>query len=370
MGKKIHDEGQDRRWFLATLGSTAAGLISSCGARRGAAEDEGYDPEEGPPAPTRVYPVMPAAVVGMAGVSGPGPERIHAAVREAVMGAGGLDFLEPGQRVLIKPNLCGPAIKDKYPGRITTHPEVVRAVIRLCRERGAGEVLVSDRGMFGTNLAMKTSGIERVCREEGAVAWPWTRAEYVRFYPGKRYWRQGFRFPKVLTEVDHFINVPLLKNHGAVAGADFTCCLKSFVGVCHSQDRHLGGPDELHDRKISAKVAELNLCARPAMNIVDATQIMVAGGPDGLSRKRSVWVEANLVLASADRVACDSLALAVLKRHAAERKIDLPYVSRSVWDQAQIYYAGELGIGQADPAMITIADHQVPLLDEFKSNWT
>jgi uncharacterized protein (DUF362 family) len=216
---------------------------------------------------------------------------------------------------------------------------------------------------------MQSCGFEKVCKEEGAKAIPWTYAEYVLFKPGKRHWSQGFRMPKILTEVDHFINVPILKNHGAVAGADFTCCLKSFVGVCHPQDRHLGGPDELHDLKISEKIPELNLCAKPFINIVDATQIMVSGGPDGMSKKRSIWVPAQLIMASKDRVACDSMALAVLKRHATDQKVDLPYVKKRVWDQTQIYYAGELGIGQADPAMITIVDRKVPLMDEFKAHW-
>ncbi len=322
-----------------------------------------------PEPPTRIYPTMPRALVSAVGVDGPSPEAIHASVREAVEAAGGLGEIERGQSVLIKPNMCGPAIKDKIPGRITTHPEVIRAVIQLAKERGAGKIIVADRGMLMSEFAMTSTGFAKVCEEEGAEAFPWTRDEYVLFKPGKRYWSNGFHIPKSLTEVDHFINVPMLKNHGQVRGADFTCCLKSFVGVAHPDDRHLGGDDELHDNRISAKVAELNLSAKPLMNVVDATQCMPCGGPDGLSRKNSLWVDSNLVLASRDRVACDSIALAVLKRHAAENDVKLSYVQKSVWDQAQIYYSAELGIGQADPAMIDVEDVKVPLMDEFLDNW-
>jgi len=313
----------------------------------------------------RSCPPMPRAVVSVAGVKG----SIMAAVREAVEAAGGLSEIERGQKVMIKPNMCGPAIGDKLPGRITTNPEVLRAVIRLCKERGA-EVWVGDRAMFWTELAMKTTGFEKVCKEEGAIAFPWTRAEYVNFTPGKRYWSKGFRIPKPLTEADHFINVPLLKNHGAVGGtAQFTCCLKSFVGVCHPEDRRQKPPDDLHGDHFPEKIAELNLCARPSINIVDATEIMVSGGPDGLSRKNSVWASPNLVMASKDRVACDSVALAALKRYGAEAKVDLPYVTGSVWTQPQIAYAAELGLGQADPAMIDLEDLSAPLMDELRDNW-
>jgi uncharacterized protein (DUF362 family) len=306
---------------------------------------------------------MPNAVVGVTGVNG----SIDEAVKEAVMAAGGLDEIEAGQRVLIKPNICGPALGKRYPGRITTSPEVLRAVIRLVKERGA-EVIVGERAMVATELAFKTSGAARVCKEEGAVAFPWTRAEYIRFYPEKRHWSNGFRFPKILTEVDHFINLPLLKNHQQ-GSADFTCCLKSFVGVCLTIDRHQEGPDALHTKNTSEKIAELNLCAKPTINIVDATEIMVKGGPDGMKSKGSVWAKPNMIVASKDRVACESVSLAVLKRYGAENKVDLPYVTMSVWDQPVIYYSAELGLGQAEPDKIKIEDIKAPIMDEIKDNW-
>lgn len=312
--------------------------------------------------PTRIYPAMPPATVAVADAG----KSIMEAVREAVQAAGGIDEIEKGQRVVIKPNMCGPSIKGTMPGRITTNPEVLRAVIKLVKERGATPI-VGDRSMMMTELAFKTTGFKKICREEGAVPFPWTRAEYVRFRPNGRHWSDGFRIPKILAEADHFINVPQLKNHQASA-AEFTCCLKAFVGVCLPLDRWQEGTNALHTANISEKIAELNLSARPLINIVDATDIMVCGGPDGAHDNR-LWVSPNLVIASKDRVACDSVALATLKRFGAENKVELPYVSKSVWDQVQIYYAAQIGIGQADPAMITVEDVSAPLFDEIKSNW-
>lgn len=315
--------------------------------------------------PTRVYPDMPDAVVAARVVRG--ETDIMDAVREAVIAAGGLAEIEPGQTVVIKPNMCGPAIKDHYPGRITTHPEVLRAVIRLVKERGA-KIIVSDRAMVGTEMAFKSTGFARICKEEMVEGRPWTRSEYVWFKPGKRHWSRGFRVPKDLVEADHLINLPLLKNHG-VGGADFTCCLKNYVGVAMPLDRHMEGPDQLHTRNISEKVAEMNLVKKPTINIVDAISIMVNGGPDGLSSKRSVWVDANLILASKDRVACDSVALAVLRRFGEEHGVKLPYVDKPVWDQTQIYYGAELGLGQADPARIKVVGLGVPNFDQVLGAW-
>ena len=362
MTRHRRENNCDRRRFLETAGVGAglASILPGCFLKNALAKEPVIVADPLPA--TRIYPAMPPALVSAVGVSGD----IEAAVREAVEAAGGLGEIEKGQRVMIKPNVCGPAVRAKYPGRITTNPEVVRAVIRLVKERGAHPI-VGDRAMFMTESAFLYSGIEKVCKEEGAEVFPWTKAEYVWFKPGKRHWSQGFRVPKELLAADHFINVPLLKNHG-VKGAEFTCCLKSFVGVCYPPDRHQAGADNLHLLNISEKIAELNLSARPLMNIVDAIEIMVRGGPDGL-KKEKLWVKPNLILASKDRVACDSVAVAVLKRYGAEAKVDLPYVNKSVWDQVQIYYAAELGLGQADPRQITIQDLQAPRFDEIKAHW-
>jgi uncharacterized protein (DUF362 family) len=364
-----------RRRFLASVGGAAALLAAgpACyitqlepGERlhyKGRMESGGGGPEPLPP--TRVYPAMPDAVVAARGVKS---GDIMTAVREAVYIAGGLEEIESGQTVLIKPNMCGPAIGERFPGRITTHPEVLRAVIRLCKERGA-KITVGDRAMFASEMAMQSSGFGRVCREENVQALPWTRVEeVVRFKPGKRHWSLGFRVPQIVTTVDHLVNVPLLKNHGG-GGADFTCCLKSFVGVCLPIDRHQEGPDALHTINISEKIAELNLVRKPTINIVDAITIMLRGGPDGLKRKESLWVDANMILASKDRVACDSLALATLRRFGEEKGVKLPYVDKAVWDQAQIYYGAELGLGQADPARIRIDQVYIPDFNQVLAAW-
>jgi uncharacterized protein (DUF362 family) len=322
--------------------------------------------------PTRIYPSMPPATVSVAGIQ----QSIEAAVREAVAAAGGLEEIQPGQRVFIKPNMCGPGPGDIDIGRITTKPEVLRAVIRLVKERGAS-VLVGDRAMLETERSMETTGFNSVCAEEGAEPFPFTRSEYVWFKPEKRHWSKGFHIPKILTEVDHFINVPMLKNHDVTA-AEFTCCLKQFVGIALNTDRFQKGRNALHVNNIGEKIAELNLCAKPLINIVDATTVILKGGPDfGVmssfpfdpDRKNVAWAQPGLILASKDRVACDSVAVAVLKRFGAEQNLDRSYIDKSVWDQVQIYYAAELGIGQADPAMITVENVNAPLFDEIKANW-
>ncbi len=71
-----------------------------------------------------------------------------------------------GKRVFVKPNVLGPFEVERG---ITTHPSVIRALVRELSRRGA-HVLVGDNpGMrgYGSNLgSAKTCGIYDICPEE------------------------------------------------------------------------------------------------------------------------------------------------------------------------------------------------------------
>src|SRR4030042_1213388 len=120
-----HRQGKtwDRRRFLETafVSAGVASILPGCFMKNTLAAEQVIS--AAPRRPTRGYPARPPAVVSAVGVTA----SIAAAVREAVAAAGGLEEIEKGQRVMIKPNVCGPAIGARYPGRITTHPAVVRA---------------------------------------------------------------------------------------------------------------------------------------------------------------------------------------------------------------------------------------------------
>ena len=77
----------------------------------------------------------------------------------------------------------------------------------------------------------------------------------------------------------------------------------------------------------------------------------------------------GLVLASKDRVACDSLALAVLKYYASRHGIERDYVHQSVWKQAQIRRASQLGLGRVDPDLINIIGDGVEEIEGLIQQW-
>ena len=90
---------------------------------------------------------------------------VAVALPRLMAGLGGMGrFVKPGQSVLLKPNL----FSDRLPEQgATTHPEVMRSLIRLVREAGANP-WVGDSPVSVADLrrVWGRTGMEAVCREE------------------------------------------------------------------------------------------------------------------------------------------------------------------------------------------------------------
>lgn len=361
-----------RRGFLKTTGVTLAGLtgplgLSSC--------------EEGP-----IMLDKPAKPRGTASVGITRKNDIETAVRTAVDLAGGLGDIASGDRVIIKPNITGPELT--FPARIFTHPEVLRGVIRTVKDRTAStNITVAEASGFGlpTKLWARRTGILDVCEEEGVNFLAWEDNDYVTVFSDHfEHLDFEFRVPLSLYDgsFDHFINVPILKNHDMVpdTNVDFTCCIKNHVGCMMPRDRMFGGEDGIselithpvlnsgiHKATLGDIAAEINLAIPThTMNVVDALTIILTGGPAAMEMDTA---EAGLILASKDRVACDSLAVAVLKLYAQQEGLtDMPYVYKSVWNQAQIQRAQQLNLGRTKEN-IEIVDENVDNIADILAQW-
>ncbi len=102
----------------------------------------------------------------------------QSALVQLLLPLGGMQaFVKPGQKVLIKPNLLAGKTPDKA---VTTHPEIVRAVIKLAQECG-GEVSLGDSPGIGSpeNVARK-SGILDVVEETGIRFAPFEKSVKIR----------------------------------------------------------------------------------------------------------------------------------------------------------------------------------------------
>ena len=216
------------------------------------------------------------------------------AVAEAARKAGGLDVA--GKTVLLKPNLLATAEVDSA---VTTHPEILRAVIRLVKSLGARRVLVGDSPAFQSGDAVGIKcGLKPVALEEGAEWVDFSETVDVGVPEGQLVKR--FAIARVVTEVDVVISVCRLKNHSFM---HFTGAVKNLFGVIAGLQKsafHLRFPGK---PEFGAMLADLMLAVKPGYAIMDAIVGMEGPGPRNGSPKKLGYVLAGANLFALDWVA-------------------------------------------------------------------
>ncbi len=127
-----------------------------------------------------------------------------------------------GKRVLLKPNL----LTDRTPEQaVTTHPELVRHVIRRFKAAGA-HVTVGDSPASTANLqrVLERTCIGAVCAEENAPFISFEQAGVQAFERG------GFSFSvaRPILDADLIVNLPKIKSHSFTA---LTAAVKNMYGA-------------------------------------------------------------------------------------------------------------------------------------------
>jgi uncharacterized protein (DUF362 family)/Pyruvate/2-oxoacid:ferredoxin oxidoreductase delta subunit len=226
-------------------------------------------------------------------------ERVELAVRQAVDLLGGISmFVKPGDRVLIKPNLlkaCPPS------GAVTTHPEILRATIRLVKEAG-GKALIGDSPGFGDlRKVCELSGIMEVARSEGAALADMEEAVQLK----NRGQFQRFEIARAVHEADLVINLPKLKTHGMMT---LTGAVKNLFGCIPGKRKVQWHFNTGVNRDAFARMlVELSALIKPRLTIMDAVVGMEGNGP-GSGDPRAIGV----VLAGRDPVALDVVSGTIL----------------------------------------------------------
>ena len=284
-----------RRRFLARVGalSTAAGALAAGGVlvysdqpvRRAVEKVWPWKTYRVPE--SKLFPTM-AIVRG---------SQTEAMVREAVAGLGGIQrFVNKGETVLLKPNVGW----DRQPEQAAnTGPELVAAMVRLCREAGAGAVWVTDVSLNDPQRCFARSGIEAAVQAAGGTIRLPGRDDFVltdmkgvllKHWPVSRFFHAA----------DKVINLPIVKHH-SLSGC--TLAMKNWYGV-------IGGRRNQLHQDIHTSIVDLAAAVRPTLTVMDATRVLKRNGPTGGSLA-DVTFE-NTVIASLDEVALDSFSLGFL----------------------------------------------------------
>jgi uncharacterized protein (DUF362 family)/Pyruvate/2-oxoacid:ferredoxin oxidoreductase delta subunit len=218
---------------------------------------------------------------------------VRAAVEEALAPLGGMAaFVARGQRVLIKPNLLTSRTPDEA---VTTHPEIVRALIGLVREAGA-EPVVGDSPANVTKIesVWERTGFAAMCAEECT---PLLNLEQ----HGSRavHTAHGhFSVARAALEADAVITVPKVKTHLLTV---LTCAVKNMYGTIPGLQKMSLHKEFPTPRDFGRLLADLYRTVRPCLAVADGIVGMEGDGPSG-----GRPVKLGFVAASGDGAALDA----------------------------------------------------------------
>jgi len=216
---------------------------------------------------------------------------IEAQVRRAVDLVGGMQGrVKKWDRVLIKVSLD--EAKTSESG-LVTNVEVVRSLVKMCKEAGARRVTVVD-GSLKTNTwkAFEAAGYNKMAKEEGVILKD-LDSDYI--------WRawlpegNGYKKYSVATTVlncEIFINVPVIKDDKADDKESPSLSLKNLLGIMCDKwtKKRLPKGDKLDEL-----IVDMNLIRQSDLVVIDGTKY------DGV------------VIAGNDAVSSDSITLKMLK---------------------------------------------------------
>lgn len=212
-----------------------------------------------------------AAMPDVVHVTGGAPEGM---VRAAVDGLGGIGkFVSRGQKVVICPNVGFPNPPEMA---TTTDPLVVTAVIDLCKEAGAGRIVVANFPVRDPDLCFEKSLIGDLQRLNGVTVMPLNSGSaYTTAQIPNAVEVHEVDVATIVRESDVLISIPLAKSHSS-AGVSFA--MKLHMGLIRSR-----GP--FHSRyDLHQAIVDLSKVIRPNLIVTDAQRALVTRGPGGPGR--------------------------------------------------------------------------------------
>jgi uncharacterized protein (DUF362 family) len=276
----------------------------------------------------KTLPARPA-VVGV----GIGEDPGRAASKAVALAGGMRSFIRKGATVALLPN-----VQSRHPGSYTK-PEILRAVIGLCRKAGAKRV---DCLSWQTIKQWEDTGLKAVLDAEKAGLRLFEKDEAL-FKPVPVPDGVALKEARVLTalfEYDALINMPITKDH---AGNKFTGAMKNLMGLnspaCNRtfhKPNWKTDPDDI--AHLDQCIVDLNKAVKPVLNVIDATEFIVSNGPFGPGQ----LFTPQKVVVGTDRVALDAYCA-------------------SLWglkpsDIVQIRKASEQGLGQIDLGKVSVKE--------------
>ncbi len=199
------------------------------------------------------------------------PALCRAALEEAVASVGGLDWIRPGMRIGIKANLVS---MMKPEAAATTHPELLKALVDIIKEKGAEPVIGDSPGGLYTAVY-----VNRVYHAAGMQH---TGAELNDDYATKEIMLPDALVAKTATvtdwlrRCDGIINFCKLKSHGMMGMSAAAKNLFGTIPGTMKPEYHYRYPNPMD---FANMLVDLDEYWKPQLHLVDAVTAMEGNGP-------------------------------------------------------------------------------------------
>ena len=201
-------------------------------------------------------------------------ETVKPALEEALNAVNGLDFVKPGMKIIIKPNL----VSFKKPdAAATTHPALLEALVEMLLARGA-DVTIGDspggpHSLPLLNRVYAATGMDRV-EKLGAKLNRNMNEKTVAFPEGKVL--KNFTYTEYLDEADAIIDFCKLKSHGMLG---MSAAVKNLFGTIPGLKKPEVHYKFQNDAEFADMLVDLNEYFKPRLAICDAVVGMEGNGP-------------------------------------------------------------------------------------------
>lgn len=231
-------------------------------------------------------------------------ELILEKIKEVFEKNGGIEkYAAPGLNVVIKPNLISKKSPD---AAATTHPSIVWAVAKLCKEAGANVIIAESPGgpyekPYLTGI-YKGTGMAQVAEETGALLNYDLTETKVTCEEAKYLKTIGILTP--LAQADRIINLCKLKTHGMMV---YTGAVKNMFGSIaglKKAEYHLKMSD--YDQ-FADSIIDIFLQNHVSLNIIDGIVGMHRDGPTNGDP-----IHTNVLISSENAFEADLAALDVI----------------------------------------------------------
>jgi uncharacterized protein (DUF362 family) len=264
-------------------------------------------------------------------------DQVLEAVRRGLMLCEGLDRLQAGATVLLKPNLVKPSPSGS--GTITD-ARVTEAVATLVLERNPGRVIIGEGSSIGYDFpgrvdsltAMEASGTADVARALDLEMIDLNHDERVEVHADNAFLMETFGVARTALEADFVIDLPVSKTHGRTG---ITCGLKNMKGVLPGNEKK-----RTHRLGLDRAIVDLNRVMMPDLTVVDAIV-----GRAGTHTHEEDRVALGCVVAGKDVVAVDAVCATIM--------------GFDVDDILHVKLAGEAGLGEAELDRIEIRGESI-----------